>query len=155
MQNFLMGLTLFRAITAGIPLFSSGPDFIKAMQGQGKMNLPDLLHITPVVFDAQEQINKAVTAESKVFSIYSDGVVPGYQRKTRVRIHAVVDFRNAPPPQAAPTPTGAGVGTNAPGQTAPPTSGQSGTTGGTNSVDAILAATTPDPGGTIVYYRME
>ena len=36
-----------------------------------------------------------MTAESKMFSIYADGVVPGFQRKTRIRLHAVVDFRNA------------------------------------------------------------
>ena len=156
MQNFLVRLTLLRTFTAGIPLFGSGQDFIKAMQGQGKMNLPQLLGISPVQFDALDQITKAVTAESKVFSIYADGIVPGYQRKTRVRIHAVVDFRSAPPPGAAPTLTNpAGTGTTTPPAQPPP--GGTATPGGVAGAlqDAILAATQPNPGGTIIYYRME
>ena len=36
-----------------------------------------------------------ISVESKLFSIYATGVVAGKGRETRVRIHAVVDFRNA------------------------------------------------------------
>ena len=153
MQKFLMGLTLLRTFTAGIPLFGSGQDFINAMKGTGKMNLTQMLGITPVVFDAEDRFKNAVTAESKVFSIYADGVVPGYQRKTRVRIHAVVDFRGAPAPTAAPgapgTPGAAGSATPPP---PPPPTGTSPAAGG---IDPLTLATQPNPGGTIVYYRME
>jgi general secretion pathway protein K len=151
MQKFLMGLTLLRTFTAGIPLFGSGQDFINAMKGQGKMNIPQMLGITPIQFDAEDRLQKAVTAESKVFSIYADGVVPGYQRKTRVRIHTVVDFRSAPAPAAAPAPTGTG-GTA--GATPAPAPSSTGTAAGV-AMDPIAAAGQPNPGGTIIYYRME
>jgi general secretion pathway protein K len=151
MSKFLMWLTLLRTFTAGIPLFGSGQDFINAMKGTGKMNLPQLLGISPVVFDAEDRLKNAVTAESKVFSIYADGIVPGYQRKTRVRIHTVVDFRSAPAPTAAPTTPGT------PGAPAtPPAPAPSATTGAAaGGLDPISAATQPNPGGTIIYYRME
>ncbi len=142
-------MTLLRTVTAGIPLFGSGQDFLNAMQGQGKMNLPQLIGITPVQFDAMDRLKNAVTAESLVFSIYSDGVVPGYQRKTRVRIHAVVDFRTAPPPVAAPTGAPGAPGSASP-PSAPPPPGSS-----ASSQDAITAAMQPDPGGTFIYYRIE
>jgi hypothetical protein len=150
MQNFLLGLTLLRTVTAGIPLFTSGQDFLSAMQGQGKMNLPQLLGITPVQFDAMDRLKNAVTAESLVFSVYSDGVVPGYQRKTRVRIHAVLDFRTAPPPTAAPTSGAPGTAGSAAPPAAPPPGGTA-----TTVQDAITAAMQPDPGGTFIYYRIE
>src|SRR5215470_9177883 len=92
MQKFLFGITMMRALLPGIPLFRSGDDFVNGMKG----TMATTLGITPIQFDAEDRLKKAVTTESKVFSIYSDGVVPGYQRKTRVRIHTVVDFRSAP-----------------------------------------------------------
>jgi general secretion pathway protein K len=157
MQNFLMRLTLIRTFTAGIPMFGSGQDFVSAMQGQGKMaQFPQMLGISPVQFDAPNEMNKAVTAESKVFSIYADGIVNGYQRKTRLRIHAVVDFRGAPAPVAAPPPGGTPGATPPPGSGQPPgQGGQAGSSGTPGSPDAIQAATAPNPGGTIIYYRME
>jgi ABC-2 type transport system ATP-binding protein len=45
------------------------------------------------------QAKAAITTESKVFSIIATGFVRFAKRKTRVRIHAVVDFRGAPAPQ--------------------------------------------------------
>jgi len=153
MQKFLLGVTLVRSFTAGIPLFASGQEFVKAMQGQGMVGgLLKTLGIEPVVFDAQDQMNKAVTAESKVFSIYADGVVPGYQRKTRVRIHAVVDFRSAPAPTAAPLPGAPSPAGSAGAAPAGPPPGQFGA--GTAS-DPIQAVTQPNPAGTVIYYRME
>jgi hypothetical protein len=80
--------------------------------------------------------------------------VPGYQRKTRVRIHAVVDFRGAPAPTAAPTTTGG----TPPGASAtpPPAPAPSATTGAAaGALDPINAANQPNPGGTVIYYRME
>ena len=58
----------------------------------------------PVVFKSQTEFQKSITTESKMFSIYAVGVKKGYRRETRVQIHAVVDFRNAPS-LAAPAPT--------------------------------------------------
>jgi general secretion pathway protein K len=107
-----------------------------------------------------------VTTETKMFSIYADGIVPGYRRTTRVRIHAVVDFRHAPPPGA----TAAGIpaaasGSGASAFPAMPTTptAPAGTVGSfgagagssTSNADAILGALAPNPGGTVVYYRIE
>jgi general secretion pathway protein K len=149
MQKFFMGLTMFKAFTSGIPLFSSPQDFMSKMKG----SLPTMLGIAPVQFDAETEFVKAITTESKVFSIYSDGYVTGYQRKTRVRIHAVVDFRQAPAPMAASLP---GAPAGPPGSPAPPAGGGATAPGSTTaSVDAIQAAVAPNPGGTVIYYRME
>jgi outer membrane receptor protein involved in Fe transport len=52
-------------------------------------------------FDGPTQVNQlqdAVTMESKVFSIYATGFVRSGKHETRSRIHAVVDFRGSPPP---------------------------------------------------------
>ena len=148
MQKFFMGLTMFKAFTSGIPLFSSPQDFMSKMKG----SLPTMIGIAPVQFDAETEFVKAITTESKVFSIYSDGFVTGYQRKTRVRIHAVVDFRGAPAPVAAALP---GAPPGPLGSPAAAPAGGGATVTGTTSVDAIQAAMAPNPGGTIIYYRME
>jgi general secretion pathway protein K len=155
-QKFLSGLTLVRTFTAGIPLFSSGSEFVKAMQGQGMVGqMLKAMQLEPVVFESESEMKKTVTAESKIFSIYADGEVPGYQRKTRVKVHAVVDFRGAPPPSAAlgtaaPSPSGS----SAPQPPASPAGQVGGSTGGALQ-DALQAVMAPNPGGTVVYYRME
>ena len=151
-QKFIMGVTLVRAFLGGVPVFGQGSDFMKAMQGQGSGIIGMVLKtlgLEPIQFSSVSEANKALTAESKVFSIYATGEVPGYQRKTRVRLHTVVDFRGAPapanapaavdptkPPPARPAPT-----TPAPSSTAP--------------TDALSGALAPNPGGTIIYYRTE
>jgi general secretion pathway protein K len=156
-EKFLSGLTLVRTFTAGIPLFSSGGEFVKAMQGQGMVGqMLKAMQLEPVVFESESEMRKTVTAESKIFSIYADGSVPGYQRKTRVRVHAVVDFRGAPPPGAA---LGAAPGSSSGSVPAgtPPTSATSQTAGSAGGAlqDALQAVLAPNPGGTVIYYRME
>ncbi|HEX9296842.1 MAG TPA: type II secretion system protein GspK [Polyangiaceae bacterium] len=157
-QNFLFAVRLLRNLTAGIPIFGSGSEFIKAMQGQGMMGtMLKTMGLEPMVFESPAELTKTVTAESKIFSIYADGIVPGYQRKTRVRIHAVLDFRKAPAPGASnvpPSPSGSGSAAAPP----PPPPGQFGATpaaGAAAGPDAIQGALSPDPGGTFIYYRME
>ena len=54
-----------------------------------------LLGVQPVQFKSPKDVEKGINVASKMFSIYADGVVPGYKKTTRVRIHAVVDFRAA------------------------------------------------------------
>ena len=89
-----------------------------------------------------------------MFSIYAVGVMKGYRRETRVRIHAVVDFRTRQrsgrprrrrerrrrnarrEPNAAPAAT--------------PTQ-----TPAASIAGAIAAANMPSTGGQIVYYRVE
>ena len=152
-QKFIMVLTLMKGFLGGVPLFGQGSDFLRVVQGKGAGPVGmflKMLQLEPVVFLSELEANKMLTAESKVFSIYASGHVPGYQRKTHVRLHTVVDFRGAPAPGAAPAPTDptkpaprppapvAGTVTTQPGQ-----------------LDPLSAALAPNPGGTIVYYRTE
>jgi general secretion pathway protein K len=167
--KFLTAVNLLRGFTAGAPLFSSPKGFVNAMKGKGPMGsiLKDLLGLDPITFFSDAEVQKAVATESKVFSIYADGIVPGYRRTTKVRIHAVVDFRNAPPPGFgyAGIPQSAGSAGALPGSApsgfAAPTPAPTGTaqgfsgTAGATATDAIQGALTPSPGGTIVYYRIE
>jgi general secretion pathway protein K len=161
-EKFLLGVTLVRGFTAGIPLFSSGNDFIAAMQGKGMVGkLLTALAIEPVAFTSPGEAVKQVTAESKMFSIYADGIVPGYRRKTQVRIHAVVDFRSAPPPDGGLVAQGGGGAAGGSGAanlaSRPVTAGTGGAGGasGSTAQDALTSVMAPNPGGTIVYYRME
>ena len=163
-QKFLMAVTLVRGFTSGAPLFGNAADFIKTMKGQGMFGpLLSALGIKPIEFTAEAELAKLISTESKVFSIYADGVVPSYQRKTRVRIHAVVDFRGAPPPAfggpgAYPSPTGSvASGALAPAPAASGAVGAFGAPGGASAVGpgGIGAAFAPNPGGTVIYFRIE
>jgi general secretion pathway protein K len=151
-QKFIMGVTLVRAFLGGVPVFGQGSDFVKAMQGQGSGIIGMVLKtlgLEPIQFASATEANKALTAESKVFSIYATGEVPGFQRKTRVRLHTVVDFRGAPAPANAPA---------AVDPTKPPPARPAATTPAPSSTaptDALSGALAPNPGGTIVYYRTE
>jgi general secretion pathway protein K len=175
--RFLMAVNMLRSFTAGAPLFSSPRAFVRAMKGEGPMGriLKEMVGIMPVVFFSDAEVQKAISTESKMFSIYADGIVPGYRRTTRVRIHAVVDFRNAPPPgfgfagipvagasgsaagmaglpgmPPGMPPAGFMTGAGATRSTAP-----SGATPGAAGAEGIPGALAPNPGGTIIYYRIE
>lgn len=160
--KFLMAVDLLRGFTSGAPLFSSPRAFVRAMKGEGPMGkiLRDMIGIEPVKV-LEGEMQKVVSTESKMFSIYSDGIVPGYRRTTRVRVHAVVDFRNAPPPGygfagiplAAGSGSAAGAAPPAP-TTTPATAGSAGGVTG-SATDAIAGALAPNPGGTVIYYRTE
>lgn len=147
---FLTGVTMARGITMGAPLFGSTKDFVSAMKGTGQLGpLLAQIGMKPIVFKSETEFQKSITTESKMFSVYAVGVKKGYRRETRVQVHAVVDFRNAPN-LSAPAPaatTGLG-GTTTPATAPPPNSAQT-------SADAIAAANQPSTGGTVVYYRVE
>jgi hypothetical protein len=136
-------------------VFGQGSDFTKAMQGTGSGIIGMVLKalgLEPVVFTSVLEANKVLTAESKVFSVYATGEIPGFQRKTRVKLHTVVDFRGAPSPTMGPMGTATALPTaTAPRATAAPTA----TTTSTSPTDALTGALAPNPGGTIIYYRME
>ena len=103
----------------------------------------------------ESEFAKSVTTESKMFSIHAVGVIKGYKRETRTRIHAVVDFRSAPTLGAqGGLPGMAGTG----GTTTPQTGavpGMPAGAAGAGDVNAIMAATRPSTGGQVVYYRIE
>jgi general secretion pathway protein K len=166
-QKFLMMVTMLRGAMAGVPLFSSPQMFINALTGKGGPFGPifQAIGMEPVPFLSQDQASKMISVESKLFSIYATGVVKAGKRETRVRIHAVVDFRNAPPPGAATTlaqmaqANAAMAGPNAPPGSvsgAPKPIPGSGTAPDPNDPNTQLAALLkPTPGGTVIHYKVE
>jgi len=96
--SFISLVDMVRSFTGGAPLFGSVNDFIQTMQGQGMIGpmLTSFGGFTPVQ-QFKGDVKKQITTESKMFSIYAEGVVPSRtnERETRVSIQAVIDFRNA------------------------------------------------------------
>jgi general secretion pathway protein K len=151
MQTFVTAVTMAQGITMGAPLFGSPNDFIVAMKGQGMLGpLLTTFGVKPPKFQSEGDFVKSISTESKVFSVHTVGVVKGYKRETRVKIHAVVDFR------AAPSLLG-GLGAIAQTSLSPGSAagaGQSGS-GGRQEANAIAAALQPNVGGQILYYSVE
>jgi general secretion pathway protein K len=106
-----------------------------------------VMGMKPVKFQSESDFTKSISVESKVFSIYAIGVVKGYKRETRVKIHTVIDFRSAP----SLLQTGAGAGT----KTAPtaPAGGGGGQQIGSSS--AMQAALDPSVGGQVLYFNIQ
>ncbi len=178
MQTFIMGVTLGKSMTFGMPLFGKAQDFIDMMAGKGQLGtILAGLQLKPVTFKNNKLVASGLTVKSHRFSIYADGIVPGYKRTTKVRIHAVIDYVNAgklgpsgtiivgggqaaanaaalatATPQAGATavPNGVNGGTQVPGTaTSSPLAGTSGT------ADDILAQLSSNPAGTVIYWRVE
>jgi len=171
-QKFLMMMTMLRSIVPGVPIFSSTTMFLNTLSNKGQFGpMLEAMGMEPVPFLSLDQAGKMISVESKLFSIYATGTVKVGKRETRVRVHAVVDFRNAPPPGAATTLSQmaqannalAGPG-NVPGSASGlsqnPANGAPGTTpnGTTPTADpnaALAALLKPTPGGSIVHYKIE
>jgi len=162
-SKFLTAFDLVKGFTAGAPLFGSPKAFINALKGKGMFGAAlAALEMKPIQLLSDTEMMKAITTESLVFSVYATGYVKAGQRQTRVRIHAVVDFRGAPPPgapagfaEAAAAAAAAGAGAATPsGTTSTPTTPTNGLPEGATD-SAIAAALQPQPGGTIIYYRMD
>lgn len=155
-SKFLTGVTMARGITMGAPLFGSPKDFVAMLSGQGQLGpLLAGLGMQPVQFQSPAEFQKQITTESKMFSIYAVGIKKGYRRETRVKLHAVVDFRNAPALGSTPMLGATGTGAAANPFAAP---GALGTTTGMatgSATDAITAANMPSTGGQVVYFRIE
>lgn len=164
-QKFLMMVTLLRGSMAGIPLFSSPQAFLNALaSNKGPLGIVlKGIGMQPVPFLSLDQAGKMISVESKLFSVYATGIVKAGKRETRVRVHAVVDFRNAPPPGAATTiaqmaqannalagPNGAGGPISGAQQPAP------GSPANPNDPNAALQSLLkPTPGGTVIHYKVE
>jgi general secretion pathway protein K len=148
LQLFVMGVTMAQGITMGMPMFGAPGDFITTMKGQGMLGpLLTTIGIKPVTkFLSEADFAKSIAVESKVFSIYAVGVVKGYKRETRVKIHTVADFR------AAPVVTLPGAGSKA---ATPPATGGGPSTATGQDPNAIAAALQPSVGGQILYYAIE
>ncbi len=147
MQMFVMGVTMAQGISMGAPIFGTPNDFIQMMKGQGQLGpLLTTMGMKPVKFQSESDFAKSISTESKVFSVYAVGVVKGYKRETRVRIHSVVDFRAAASlanlsGQAA----AAASATTAPSAQTVPGQGP----------NAISSALQPSVGGQILYFNIE
>jgi general secretion pathway protein K len=146
MPLFVMGVTMAQGITMGMPLFGAPGDFISTVKGQGMLGpLLTTMGVKPIAkFQSESDFSKSIATESKVFSIYAVGIVKGFKRETRVKIHAVVDFRAAPVVNPS-TSTGA---------SSTPTPAPSASAAGQDP-NAILSALQPSVGGQVLYYTIE
>ncbi|RYZ07830.1 MAG: general secretion pathway protein GspK [Myxococcales bacterium] len=163
--KFLMMVTMLRGMMAGVPLFSSPDTFINALSNKGPFGqIFQSIGMEPVPFLSVDQAKKMISVESKLFSIYATGVVKSGKRETRVRIHTVVDFRNAPPPGTATQLAQAAqlnnlqAGKNAAGGSisGAPLPGANGQAANLNDpATAMQALLKPTPGGSIIHYKIE
>jgi general secretion pathway protein K len=165
-QTLLNMLTMVDLIMPGVPIFGNIDSFIKIVTGKSKGPFTELFNtLMPnykkIVLQSEADFKSSVGTESKVFSFYATGKVKSGKRETRVRIHAVVDFRDAPPP---------GVTRNAEAYAleaarssgALPASGAAGSTKTDTSdlpegatEEAIASVLKPSPGGSVIYYRID
>jgi hypothetical protein len=102
-----------------------------------------MAQLQPIELKSDESLKKALTVESKVFSIYATGYVGNERRESKTRIHAVVDFRGAPPP---------GVSAQAVEQAKDAAEALDPTGAAGQQIEAALK---PSPGGSIIYYRVD
>lgn len=152
---FLTGVTMARGMSMGAPMFGGAKDFINTLKGKGQLGpLLASVGMKPVQFLSEADFANSISTESKVFSIYAVGVKKGYKRETRIKIHAVVDFRFSPGlQQALGGGTGALAGGAVPGAAQ---ASQVAVAGSQGAVDgAIPGFGQPSTGGEIIYFRIE
>ncbi len=163
--KFLTSVGMVRNLMPGVPAFRSPKDFINALKGKGMFAMmAELTGLTPFTgFKSESSLEDAVTTTSKVFSIYATGYSKAGKRETRVRVHAVVDFRKAPPPgmpsqgrldEVARMAEEAGLG-DAADQLRNAAQSMSSDVPEDAGDDAITSAFRPSPAGNIVYFRID
>src|SRR5262249_36796912 len=97
--KFVALMNMVRMFTMGAPIFGTPNVFMNTLKGTGPIGtILKSLNFDPVVFTSEAEVKKAISAESKVFTIIATGRVKNGQRDTEVRINAVVDFHSAPSP---------------------------------------------------------
>lgn len=142
--KFLSVFGLVRQVTAGAPIFGSPTAFINALKGKGMFgDLMAMVQLEPIQLKSDDSLKKSIATESKVFSIYATGYVGNGRREARTRVHAVVDFRGAPPP---------GVSAQALEQAKDAAAALDPTGTAAQQIEAALK---PSPGGNIIYYRVD
>src|SRR5690606_31767693 len=73
--KFLSVVGLIQGAIAGAPVFSSPKGFVSALKGKGMFgSVMTFLEMEPIQFRSDDELMKAVSTESKVFSIYSTGI---------------------------------------------------------------------------------
>lgn len=151
---FIQTVELMKGMMMGAPAFSSPKAFVEAVKGQGLVGQMLLAQgFQPIALKSEKLLQDGISLESKVFSIYATGFVRSGRHETRTRIHAVVDFRGAPPPGTAAQfqmMQALGQGTAMPEGVQLPSMPEDFETG-----SGIAGAFLPSPAGNIVYYRVD
>ena len=160
-MKFLSAFGMVRMFTKGAPMFGTPDVFISALQGKTMLGtMFAAIGLQPIQIVNTGPLKEQISTESKVFSIYATGRVQSGSRETLTKLHAVVDFRAAPPPGMPPSALQAAnlMQAQATMQNAaatPSTAGSAGT-GAPNAVQmAIQSVMKPSPGGTIIYFRVD
>jgi general secretion pathway protein K len=137
---FVGGLGMVKALLGFTPI-SSVKQLTQALKGEGMAGMVlAQMGLKPVNGLKEGPLKQQVKFESKVFSIYAEGVVPGYKKEMRLRLHAVVDFSAAQGLTAASQAAQNGG--------APPVNADA-------AAQAAQDALATDPLGTIIYWRLE
>lgn len=129
--------------------------------GEAAGSLLGSLGIPPLKLN-ESALRERLKVKSDVFSVYATGIVKNGKRETRTRVHAVVDFRGAPPPGEARSAAdlalvagglsgASGTGTSSGSSSAelPPD-----VDGSLVTPESILSALQASAGGSIIYYRI-
>lgn len=156
MTKFVALLQMAKAFTMGAPAFGSPEAFVALLEGRGKGPLKMVLAslgVEPMKFKSPADAKAQMSTESKVFSIYATGVVKSGKRETRSRVHAIVDYRGAPPPPSGGSGGTGGTGSGGQGPASGGTNGQGAETGTGGSEFERL--TRPNPAGNVVYFRLD
>lgn len=156
---FLQTFGLIRTLLRGAPIFTSATSFKNTLSGKNAMISAIFtgMGVAPIEFDATQTRGRAgrrlFRTESKVFSIYAEGVVPGLQREARVRIHAVVDMRQATQWNQS-TPATTTTGSDPTAALAPGSAAADAADEAAQDQDFVKDLLT-NPFGTMVYYRVD
>ncbi|MDP3276271.1 MAG: type II secretion system protein GspK [Deltaproteobacteria bacterium] len=150
-RRFITGITMVQGFTVsmGLPIFGSPTMFVQTVQGQGMLGqmMRTFAGDRPIEVRDAGGLERAITVESKVFSVYAASRVG----MAYTRIHAVIDMRTQPPIDSSYlriTAGGSDVLPTAP--TAPnPNLPGGGLVQGPNGTPQVQEAR----GGTIVYWR--
>ena len=92
---FITTITMVQGLTLsmGIPLFTSASNFVATVQGRPPLGpMLTQLGMQPFVVRDAAGLERSVTVESKVFSVYGEAEVGA----AHVRVHAVIDMRPQP-----------------------------------------------------------
>lgn len=151
--KFVTTVNLMKSFMPGIPTFKSAKEFTDTVKGEGMIGQMLIAQgFQPIPLLSEKQLQGSVGVESKAFSIYATGYVQSGKHESRTRIHAVVDFRGAPPPGTA----AQYQMMQAMGQGTPlPEGAQTPDLPATFEQGGIAGAFLPNPAGNILYYRVD
>lgn len=185
--KIVSAIEMVRGFAPGMPMFKGPGSFIKALSfnpdaatagAQGAKGAPGapaaMPDMTAMFFQMMGipplQINGAVLKDrikvkSDIFSVYAKGIVKSGRRETSTRIHAVIDFRGAPPPgqlhpqqqellKAGLLDAAAMTSATAPTASTAPTGLPPDINAADLTPESVLSALQASAGGHIVYYRI-